>query len=145
MRDAVAKRLSAPHHVWAMQLACFFFLPWYTAHPQLPFTREHPPHPTPLCGFYSKHMLRMFEVPAIPGLSFFFPFWVFKVKPTKPNILWIPPNYNLWRCITAYPSMIKSYAIKILHMSFWREKDVLFLSSLFWSYRKPTHTLEIQS
>lgn len=84
------------------------------------------PHPTPLCGFYSKHMLRTFEVPAIPWLSFFFPFRVFKGKPTKSKILWILPSYNLWRCITAYPSIIKSYAIKILHMSFWREKDVLF-------------------
>lgn len=65
-------------------------------------------------------------LPAIPGLSFFFPFLLFKVKPTKPKILWILPNYNLWRRTTAYPSLIKSYAIKILHMSFWREKDVLF-------------------
>lgn len=45
------------------------FLPWYTPLPQLPLARESPQ--CPLWGFYSKHMLQMFEVPAILGFSLF--------------------------------------------------------------------------
>lgn len=66
------------HHIMSEPCslhAFFFFLTWYTAHPQLPFMREHP---TPVCGFYSKHMLRTFEVPArYPWAFFFLSFFTF--------------------------------------------------------------------
>lgn len=101
-------------------------LPWYTAHPLLPFMGEHPTPPH-WVDFIPNTCWERLKCPLSLGFLFFFPFRVFKVKPTKSKILWILPNYNLWRCITDYPSIIKSYAIKILRMSFWREKDVLFV------------------
>ena len=134
--DPTAASLSAPLQVWATRLehllSCldihrFHSYPW----------REKAP--SALCeDFIPNTCCKCVKCP----LSWGFLFFIFlKVKPTKPKILWIPPKCNLWRCNIAYPSITEPYAIKILQMSFWGEKRFSF----FRSYRKPAHTLEIQS
>lgn len=120
----MAKSLSAPHHVWDMQLARFFSCPDIQPIHSYPSWENTPPHPT-VWILFQTHVESVWSA-RYPLAFFFLSFSSFKGKPTKSKILWILPSYNLWRCLTAYPSIIKSYAIKILHMSFWREKDVLF-------------------
>lgn len=118
--DPAAVSLSAPHHVWAMQperlLSGLDIQPVHSSLQE----RITPNAPTRIlfqtyvANVWSTHYPWVF-------FSFFF-----KVKPTKPKILWILPKCILWRCNFACPSIIKSCAIKILQMSFWGEK-MMFL------------------
>lgn len=93
----------------------------------------------PLCAFYSKHMLQMFEVPH-PRISFFFSF--FQVKPTKPKILLSPASLQFVKMQHCIPKYNKVLCNKKFTDVLLRGKKRF---SLFRSYRKPAHTLEIQS
>lgn len=70
--DPAAGSLSAPPGAWALQTQCPLPALIYSPSTE-PFRREQPPRPPR--GFYSKHMLQMFEVPTIHGFSFFFSFF----------------------------------------------------------------------
>lgn len=150
---AMVKGLLAPHHVWTMQLPCLFLCPDIQAiysYPSWKNTPLHPttPHPTPPhhVDFIPNTCWECLKYPLSLGflLSFLFIFLKSNPQTLKYFEFWLTTvcedavlhtHYNKILCNKNFTYVLQK-GKKCFRVCFW------VFSPLFWSYRKPSHTLK---